>query len=367
MKKKYSIAVLLFFALISLPLAEDVVKIGVCGPHTGPYASFGEQEWRGTVKAAEAINAKGGINGKKIVLIKGDDACEPKQAIAVANKLIDQDGVAAVVGHFCSSSTIPASNVYDEAGILMVTPASTNSAVTDRNLPYVLRAIFRDDEQGKVAGDFLVKTLKVKKIAVIHDKDTYGQGLADAVRNRINALGVSDILYEGLTRGEKDFNALVTKLRSVGADAVYFGGLHQEAGVLVKQMREQGLKIPFVSGDGIVSQDFVNTVGGANNTKGVYMTFTTDPESLSSSKKIVAQFKEEGYKPEGFTLYSYAALEIIAAGLSKGNFDTDKAVAYLKSNTINTVLGKTSFDEKGDIQGVGFQVYKWIGSEYKPY
>ena len=286
---------------LSTHALADVV-IGVAGPHTGANASFGEQYWRGASQAAEDINAAGGINGEKIKLVKADDACEPKQAVAVANRLVDQDKAIAVVGHFCSSSTIPASEVYDEAGIIAITPGSTNPQVTERGLSGMFRMCGRDDQQGVVAGDYIVKVLKAKKVAVIHDKDTYGQGLADATRAQLNKLGVKEVLYEGLTRGEKDFNALVTKIRASGAEVVYFGGLHPEAGPLVRQMREQGLTAKFMSDDGVVTDELATTAGGPQYVKGVLMTFGADPRLIPDGKAVVEKFRAGGFEPEGYTL-----------------------------------------------------------------
>ena len=232
--------------LVTAFSARADTVIGVAGPFTGPNATYGDQYWHGATQAAEDINAAGGINGEKIKLVQGDDACEPKQAVAVANRLVDQDKVNAVVGHFCSSSTMPASEVYSDAGIIAITPGSTNPLITERGMSDMFRMCGRDDQQGIVAGDYIVDVLKGKKVAVLHDKDTYGQGLADATRAQLNKRGVKEVLYEGLTRGEKDFNALVTKIRASGAEVVYFGGLHPEAGPLVRQLREQGLALSWV-------------------------------------------------------------------------------------------------------------------------
>ncbi len=298
--------------------AQADIKIGVAGPFTGPNATYGDQYWHGATQAAEDINAAGGINGEKIKLVQGDDACEPKQAVAVANRLVDQDKVIAVVGHFCSSSTIPASEVYDEAGIIAITPGSTNPQVTERGM--TLRGMFRmcgrDDQQGVVAGDYIVDVLKAKKVAVIHDKDTYGQGLADATKAALEKRGVKEVLYEGLTRGEKDFNALVTKIRASGAEVVYFGGLHPEAGPLVRQMREQGLTAKFMSDDGIVTDELVTTAGGPQYTKGVLMTFGADPRLIPDGKAVVEKFRAGGFEPEGYTLYSYASIQALAAAFN---------------------------------------------------
>jgi branched-chain amino acid transport system substrate-binding protein len=346
--------------------AQADVKIGVGGPMTGANASFGQQYMKGAQAAADAINAAGGVNGEKIVLVAGDDACEPKQAVAVANRLVDQDKVIGVVGHFCSSSTIPASEVYADAGVIAITPGSTNPTVTERGLATMFRMCGRDDQQGIVAGDYIVDMLKAKKVAVINDKDTYGKGLADATSAQLKKRGVTPVLEEGLTRGEKDFSALVTKIRSTGAEVVFFGGLHPEAGPLVRQMREQGLKdVKFVSDDGIVTDELVTTAGGAQYVDGVYMTFGADPRLLPDSKAVVDGFRKSGYEPEGYTLYAYASLQALAAGFNgaKSNKGED-AAKWLKANPVKTVMGEKTWDSKGDLKVSDYVVYQW-GSDGK--
>lgn len=334
--------------------------IGVGGPLTGAYAAFGEQLWRGAERAAQDINAAGGINGLKIRLVKGDDACEPKQAIAVANRLVDKDQVDAIIGHFCSSSTMPASEVYDDANTLNVTPASTNVMITDRKLPTVLRTCGRDDQQGTMAAEFIVKDLQAKRVAVIHDKDTYGQGLADAMRKHMKSLGVTELLYEGITRGEKDFNALVTKLKGLKVEAVYFGGLHSEAGPLVRQLREQGQNAAFISGDGIVSNDFVTVAGGPRFAQGVFMTFSPDARKIPDSKAVIESFRKEKYEPEGYTLYSYATLQAVAAAFAAENTrDGAKLAAWLRKNKVKTIMGDRTWDEKGDLRSMNYVIYRW--------
>ncbi len=357
---KHSLLGLILGFCCATQVGAETIKIGIAGPHTGAYAAFGEQLWRGAEQAAEDINAKGGIRGEMIELVKADDACEPKQAVAVANKIVDQDEVDAVIGHFCSSSTIPASNVYYDADVLMITPASTNPNVTDRGLENVMRTCGRDDQQGVVAAQFINDTLKVTKVAVIHDKDTYGKGLADSMKAHLNELGVQPVLYEGLTRGEKDFNALITKLKQVDAQVLYFGGLHTEAGPLVRQLREQGSSIPFISGDGIVSEDFVTAAGGDQMVEGVFMTFGADPRKIEAGKKVVAKFREDGFEPEGYTLYSYATLQAIAQAI-EGSQSTEGSVLsdWLKTNTVNTVMGPKAWDDKGDLEKSNYVIYVW--------
>ena len=340
-------------------LAQADVVIGVAGPHTGAYAAFGEQLWKGAEKAAADINAAGGVNGEMIKLVKADDACEPKQAVSVANRLVDSDGALAVVGHFCSSSSIPASKIYEEAGVIMVTPASTNPTLTDQGLPNVFRVCGRDDQQGDVAASYIVDKLKAKRIAVIHDKDTYGKGLADAMKSTLNSYGVKEVMYEGLTRGEKDFNALITKIRSVDADVVYFGGLHSEAGPLVRQLREQGSKAIFISGDGIVSDEFVSVAGSPKYVDGVLMTFGAPPTSYPSGKKVIQEFRDGGYEPEGYTLYSYTAMQVAVAALANNNLDPIKGAKWLKTHSVDTVMGKKDFDDKGDLTVSDYVMYEW--------
>jgi branched-chain amino acid transport system substrate-binding protein len=365
--RKGFLALAVAAALGASSIVQADIKIGVAGPMTGANASFGEQYMKGAQAAADAINAAGGVNGEKIVLVAGDDACEPKQAVAVANKL-EQEGVIGVVGHFCSSSTIPASSIYADGGILMITPGSTNPQVTESGLDTILRMCGRDDQQGIVAGDYIVDVLKGKKVAVINDKDTYGKGLADATAKQLTARGVKPVLEEGLTRGEKDFSALVTKIRSTGADVVYFGGLHPEAGPLVRQMREQGLKdVRFMSDDGIVTDELVTTAGGAQYVDGVYMTFGADPRLLPDSKAVVDKFRTTGYEPEGYTLYAYASLQALAAGFNgaKSNKGED-AAKWLKANPVKTVMGEKAWDSKGDLKVSDYVVYQWdAAGKYK--
>ncbi|WP_338526545.1 branched-chain amino acid ABC transporter substrate-binding protein [Pseudomonas batumici] len=358
--KKGFVALAVAAALGVSAFAQADVKIGVAGPMTGANASFGEQYMKGAQAAADAINAAGGVNGEKIILVKGDDACEPKQAVSVA-KSLTQDKVAGVVGHFCSSSTIPASEVYDEAGIIAITPGSTNPQVTERGLGAMFRMCGRDDQQGIVAGNYIVDVLKGKKVAVIHDKDTYGQGLADATKAQLIKRGVTPVIYEGLTRGEKDFSALVTKIRAAGADVVYFGGLHPEAGPLVKQLRTEGLKdVKFMSDDGIVTDELVTTAGGPQYVDGVLMTFGADPRLLPDSKAVVDQFRKAGYEPEGYTLYAYASVQTLAAAFNgaKSNKGED-AAKWLKAHPVKTVMGEKNWDAKGDLKISDYVVYQW--------
>lgn len=356
---KLSLKVAIAGCITAALSAQADIKIGVAGPFSGPNATYGAQYWKGASQAAADINAAGGIKGENIVLVQGDDACEPKQAVAVANRLVDQDKVTAVVGHFCSSSTMPASEVYDDAGILAITPGSTNPQITERGMKTLFRMCGRDDQQGAIAADFMLDKLKAKKVAVIHDKDTYGQGLADATKAALQKRGVREVMYEGLSRGEKDFNALVTKIARANPDVVYFGGCHPEAGPLVRQMREQGVKAAFFSGDCIVTEEMVTAAGGPQYTKGVYMTFGNDPRQIPDGKTIIEKFRKGGFEPEGYTLYAYASIQALAAAYKAVGKDNEKASDWLKSHDVPTVMGKKAWDGKGDLKVSDYVVYQW--------
>lgn len=337
------------------------IPIGIAGPMTGGYAAFGEQLARGAEQAIADINAAGGIHGEALRLVTLDDACEPKQAVTVANRFVDQEEVSAVIGHFCSSSTIPATFVYADADVLMITPASTNPAVTAQAFPTIFRNCGRDDQQGITAAKFVTRGLRASRIAVIHDKDTYGKGLADALVDEIDNMGYQPVLYEGLTRGEKDFNALVTRLKRLSPDVIYFGGMHTEAGPFVRQLREQGVDAPFVSGDGVVSEEFVVAAGGKPNLVGVYMTFGADPRDTPEGASVVSAFRDNGYEPEGYTLYSYASVEIVAEAMKAVSDPLDgyALATWLHANPVNTIIGEKTWDDAGDLIDSDYVVYRW--------
>src|SRR5919112_1286366 len=246
-------------AAINVSAARADITIAVAGPITGDLAEFGAQMKRGAEKAVADLNKAGGVMGQQIKLEIGDDACDPKQAVAVANDLASK-GVVFVAGHFCSGSSIPASAVYQEEGILQITPASTNPKLTDdaagKGWKTVFRTCGRDDQQGDFAGKWLAKEYAGKKVAIVHDKSAYGKGLADLTKQNMNANGLQEVLYEGITAGEQDYTALVSKLKQTGVDAIYFGGYHPEAALIVRQSREQGLNAPLLSGDSLNTLEF---------------------------------------------------------------------------------------------------------------
>lgn len=339
------------------------ITIATAGPMTGQYASFGEQMKAGAEMAVADINANGGVLGEQLVLEIGDDACDPKQAVAVANSFVGS-GVAFVAGHFCSGSSIPASEVYADEGIVQISPASTNPKFTDeRPGPGVFRVCGRDDQQGQVAGTFLAENFPDANIAIVHDKTAYGKGLADQTMKFMEAAGKEPALYEAYTAGEKDYTALVSKLKAADIDVLYVGGYHTEAGLMVRQMREQGMDTVLVSGDALVTDEYWQITGDAG--EGTLMTFSPDPRKNPDVAPLVEKFRAAGIEPEGYVLYTYAAIQVWAAAAeAAGTTDYDAVVAKLDDMDFDTVLGNLSFDNKGDVTLPGYVFYKWSNGTY---
>ena len=338
--------------------AHAQVKIAIAGPITGSSAAFGAQLKNGAEQAIEDINAAGGILGQKITTVLGDDASRPEQGVSIANKFVGE-GVKFVVGHFNSGVSIPASEVYNENGVLQITPASTNPTFTERKLWNVFRTCGRDDQQGAVAGRYIAEKLKGKKVAVVHDKTPYGKGLADETKKAMNALGAQEVLYEGVNVGEKDFSALVSKLRQLGVEVVMWGGLHTEGGLIVRQMRDQGVRAVLLGGDGIASAEYAAIAGpGA---EGTLMTYGPDPTKRPDAKAVVQKFLDRKINPESYTLYSYAAVQILkqAAEAAK-SLDPKKVAEVMHSGKVfDTVIGPISYDKKGDRLDSDYVMYEW--------
>ena len=353
-----TLGIALGIALAYAGPATAQVKFAVGGPITGANAATGAQMKNGVDQAAADINATGGILGQKITVGYGDDVSDPKQGVSVANKFAG-DGVKFVVGHYNSGVTIPASDVYQENGMLEITPSSTNPTVTERGMWNIFRTCGRDDQQGKVAGDYILAHFKGKKIAFVNDKTTYGKGLADEALKTIKAGGMTEVLNEGINTGEKDYSALISKIKQSGADLVYFGGLYTEGGLIVRQMRDQGVKAPLMGGDGITSDEFAS-VGGPG-VEGTLMTYGPDPRNKPEAKAVVEEFRAKKFEPEAYTLYSYAGVQVIkqAAEAAK-SLDPKKVSEKMHSGMkFKTVLGDLSFDKKGDITKLDYVMYLW--------
>jgi branched-chain amino acid transport system substrate-binding protein len=342
------------------------IPIAVVGPLTGSNAALGEQMKRGAEMAVSDINAKGGVLGKKLDLNIADDACDPKQAVAAANDVVGKN-VVFVAGHYCSSSSIPASAVYNEAGVLQMTPASTNPALTDdaakKGWINVFRSCGRDDAQGAVAGKYLADHYKGKHVAVVHDKTAYGKGIADETMKAMNAAGLKEVMYEAITQGDKDFSALVSKMKQANIDVIYFGGYQTEGGLIVRQMRDQGFKAQFIGADALVTEEFWKITGPAG--EGTLMTFPPDPRKVPAAKAVVDKFTAQGYNPEGYTLYTYAAIQAFAGAADKAkSVKVDDLSKALHAMTVPTVVGPLTWDKKGDITDPKYVFYIWKNGTY---
>ena len=340
----------------------DDIMVATAGPMTGQYASFGEQMANGAEMAVADLNAAGGVLGEQLELFVGDDACDPRQAVSVANDAV-AEGVIFMAGHFCSGSSIPASQVYTEEGVLQISPASTNPALTDDGGPNVFRVCGRDDQQGTIAAAYLAENFPDANIAIVHDRTAYGKGLADATLAALHDLGVTETLYQAYTPGESDYSALITRLNAENIDVLYVGGYHTEAGLMVRQMREQGMDTQLVSGDALVTDEYWAITGDAG--EGTLMTFGPDPRNFETAADVVERFRAEGIEPEGYTLYTYAAIQVFAAAAEEaGTTDLQALEDAIHGGTFETVIGTLTFDDNGDIEQPAYVWYVWHDGNY---
>ncbi|WP_300657149.1 branched-chain amino acid ABC transporter substrate-binding protein [Pseudomonas sp.] len=342
----------------SYSLAADTIKIGMAGPVTGAVAQYGEMQFVGAKMAIEQINKAGGVNGAMLEGVVYDDACDPKQAVAVANKIVN-DEVKFVVGHLCSSSTQPASDIYEDEGILMISPASTSPDITARGYELVFRTIGLDSMQGPTAGNFIADHIKPKAVAVLHDKQQYGEGIATAVKQTLEAKGTKVALFEGINAGDKDFSAMVAKLKQADVDFVYYGGYHPELGLLLRQSAEKGLTAKFMGPEGVGNKEISAIAGPAS--EGLLVTLPKSFDQDPRNQALVEAFKAKNEDSSGpFVFPAYAAVQVIAEGIEKaGTTDTAEVAAALRANSFDTPTGVLSFDEKGDLKDFSFVVYEW--------
>jgi branched-chain amino acid transport system substrate-binding protein len=333
------------------------VRIGVAGPFSGPHIAFGQQMRQGTESAIEALNARGGLLGESVVLLAEDDSSDPRQGISVAHKFAAQN-IRFLVGHYGSGLSIPTSLIYAENGILQISPGATNPVYTDRGLWNTFRVIGRDDDQGRIAAAYIARYYKGKNIAIIHDRTPYGKGLADATQKTLNHYNLVPVLSEGINPGEKDYSALISKLKAAHVDFVYYGGAYNEFGLIARQTREQNLMAALMSGDGIMSSEFPAIAGAS--AQGVLMTFPPEVGSHESAQAALRVLKSRGVQPGPVTLAAYAAVEVLEQAVRGSNSLDPYAVAeFLRAGPVfQTVLGPIAFNEKGDVT-LDYRIYRW--------
>lgn len=345
--------------------AGDTIKIGVAGAQSGDLASYGLPSLKAAELVVKQVNDKGGLLGKKVVLVPADDVCKPEIAVSSANKLVSE-GVVAVLGHICSGATKSAVGTYLSAKIPLISPSATSPELTESGqYPNFFRTIAPDDSQARLEVDFAEKTLKAKKVAIIHDKGDYGKGLAEFAKGYVEKDGVMKVvLFEGITPGAVDYSAIVQKIKASGADAVIYGGYHPEASKIVTLLVNKKVPVKFVSDDGVKDDTFIKVAG--KYAEGVY---ATGPKDVSSNPLAIAANKlykdTYGEEPGAFYLNAYTAMLAVTDAIAKANStDYDKITNALRTNDVDTPIGKIKFDAKGDCIGAGFSVYEVQNGKY---
>jgi branched-chain amino acid transport system substrate-binding protein len=354
-----------FMVAAGSAMAADTIKLGVAGPHSGDLASYGIP----TIKAAELvvkeINAKGGVLGKQVELLVEDDVCKPELATNTATKLVSE-GAHVVLGHICSGATKAALGIYKDANIPVMSPSATNPDLTQSgDYPNFFRTIASDDAQARLEVDFALDTLKLKKIAVLHDKGDYGKGLAEFAKAFLEADSRAEVVfYEGITPGAVDYSAVVQKIKQSKAEAVIFGGYHPEASKIVSQMRKKRMDTIFISDDGVKDDTFIKVA--QKYAEGVY---ATGPMDVSQNPMAIganeAHKKAYGADPGAFFLNAYSAtLALLNAIEQAGSTDYAAVTEALRTKDVETPLGKIRFDDRGDAIGVGFSMYQVKNGAY---
>ena len=338
--------------------AHAQVKIAMVVPATGPVTQYGDMVKEGVNTAVEQANAAGGINGKKIELVTVDDACEPKQGPVAANRVIN-DKIHYVVGPVCSGASIAAAPIYNNEGVVVVTPSATSPALTEgKNYHFIFRTIGRDDQQGPAAAKFIAEHVKPKKVAVLHDKQSYGQGIASSVRDDLKKAGVAVALFEGINAGDSDYSAVITKLKSAGVDFVYYGGYHPEMGLLLRQAGEQGLKVKLMGPEGVGNPE-VNAIAGPA-VEGMLLTLPADFSTNPKNAAIVKAFKDKKRDAGGaFQMTAYAAAQVIIDSIKAVGDNPAKVADHMHKATFETPLGPISWNKSGDLKSFDFQIFEW--------
>lgn len=372
MKIKYLLTLFLALALTLTACSKkgDTVRIGLAAVQTGTDGQFGSKMLQGSQIAIDEWNARGGVAGKKIESISRDDEGKPNQAVAVAHELVARK-VIAIIGHFNSGCTLPSSTIYAQGGILQITPGSSNPQVTEQGIPTVFRTCGRDDQQGPVMAEFAYHKLGKRKVTVLHNKTTYGQGFAEEFKKRFEALGGTVTSFTGISAEELDFRANVEVIKKEGAEAIFWGGMYSQAGPLYNQMRQAGLDLAFLSGDGTYEQEFLNTVGP--QARNIYLTFGSDYQSQPEAKAFLDKYRAR-YGQEGpYSIYGYESANILLQALEKivnqSGWDSVNGALLAKTlheGSFNTTMGTLEFDSKGDLKKVNYIIWTSQAGKFVP-
>jgi branched-chain amino acid transport system substrate-binding protein len=351
------LSALLFLMALVGPARADIL-IGGAAPLKGQYAAFGEQLRRGAQKAVDDINAAGGVNGEKLAFTIEDDGCDPRQAVTAAQKLVAQ-GAKLINGHYCSGSSLAAARIYADAGVVMISPASTNPRFTDEGLWNANRVCPRDDAQGAFAGRAVAKAFSGRNVAIIHDGSTLGATLARQFKAALNAGGVTEKINETYAPGRNDYDELVQKILSADIDALYVGGYPGEAGTMIRQLKELASPALLIGADTLLTDQFWQVAGTTG--EGTFATFPADPLKSEAARPVSAAFAAEAFVPEGYALHAYAAVQAFAEAARATKGTDGRAISqWLRGgNPIATVLGTIRLDAKGDVIDPPFAWYKW--------
>jgi branched-chain amino acid transport system substrate-binding protein len=355
--------VVIFATALGWPARAEIL-IGVAGPMTGKEAWFGGQMERGTALAVADLNARSGVLGEQVRLITADDFCDPNQAVAAAKKLVS-DGVIFVVGHYCSAASIPASEIYHAAGVLMITPSSSNPMLTDLGRTNVFRVQNRDDAVGMAVGNYLADHWPDQNIAILHDNTAFGKYIAEEAKKQLNHRSLTEVIFGAYVPGKPDYGAEVAELQAANVAVAFIGGYHTEIGLMARLARDRGYPIQLVAGTNMGTEDFALIAGPA--AEGTIFTDHADPRGRAEAAPVVERFRASGFEPEGDTLYAYGAVQAWAqAAETAGSLDLQAMIASLREHQFDTVLGPIDFDEKGDLTVQNPAWYVWRGGEYMP-
>ena len=343
--------------IISINLAvnaQELVRIASVSPLSGPQAGLGEMVKLGAQMAIEEAQGRFAEQGFKLEFSPQDDQASPDVGVAVARRLVNDSDILGIVGHFNSGVAIPASEVYKDFNLVMVSPANTNPKVTERGYANVNRVCGRDDVQGPVGAEYAVNELAAKHIFIVHDKTAYGQGIAENFQKKATELGAQVVAFVG-TEEKSNFQSLILQMKILNPDLVYLGGIYDQGGVLIKQMREKGITAKFMGPDGLDSSEFVSIAQDAA-VDAYYTTVAGPVDQYPSARKFSENFQARFKKtPESYALYSYDAANVILAAIEnamKSNHNKrptrDDVSKILRAVSLPGITGTIEFDGKGD-------------------
>jgi branched-chain amino acid transport system substrate-binding protein len=362
MHRLVAVAVVLFAAALGGPARAEIL-IGMAGPITGKDGWLGEQIERGAQLAVADLNAAGGVLGEQLQLITADDFCDPEQAVAAAKKLIS-DGVIFVVGHLCSGASIPASEIYAAAGVLMISPTSTNPMLTELGRANVFRLAYREEATGIAAGNYLADHWSGKNIAILHDNTVMGKGLAELTKEQLNRRGLREAIYQAYVPGRNNYGAEIDHLQAADIAVVFIGGYHTEVALMARAARDRGYPVQLVGGT-LGTEEFGLIAGPA--AEGALFLDLPDARRRAEALPVVERFRASGYEPELFTLYAYGAVEVWAEAAEKaGSLELEAMIAALREHEFDTVLGPIDFDDKGDLTVQKPVWWIWRDGTYVP-